>query len=458
MIEQVRKGLHKLATATNLTARRALAFLEKHEWDSPAQRAELQKERLGRMLAHACKHVPYYRKLFEASGVSEGGRVHVDRFPRIPIMTRRLFRDHFEDLKSDDLDQRRWYANKTGGSTGEPLSLIQERADGSVTGTAVLRWFYGWHGVRPGDREIKLWGSDRDLFYGSPPIHSRIKNYFAGVRLLNAFKMTRDQMRAYVDEINRFRPKLLRGYCANLYELACFAEECGLKIAPPDIIISSAGKLYPPMRQKMEAVYGCKVFDHYGSREVHNVAMECEVQSGLHVSDLTHLIEVVNEAGLPCPPGIEGRMLVTTFGNYAMPLIRYDTGDRAILAGDVCRCGRNTTRLREVVGRSTDCFRTREGRVIPGEFFIYLLVVSLKDSPFAKVQAVQDDYEAVRYNLVLRQGRELARDLRHEIEKKTRVVMGDSCRIEFRFVDEIESSASGKYRYTICQLRGISGE
>ena len=36
-------------------------------------------------------------------------------------------RERFEDLKSDDLSQRRWKYNTSGGSTGEPVRFIQDQ-------------------------------------------------------------------------------------------------------------------------------------------------------------------------------------------------------------------------------------------------------------------------------------------------------------------------------------------
>ena len=38
---------------------------------------------------------------------------------------------------------------------------------------------------------------------------------------------------------------------------------------------TTAEKLYKPQREVIERVFGCKVFDSYGSSEVQNIAAEC---------------------------------------------------------------------------------------------------------------------------------------------------------------------------------------
>ncbi|MBK6901205.1 MAG: hypothetical protein IPH09_18735 [bacterium] len=49
----------------------------------------------------------------------------------------------------------------------------------------------------------------------------------------------------------------------------------------------------------------------------------------------------------PCEPGRMGELVITELNDYAMPLIRYRTGDYAMIAVKPCSCGRCTRRIRE---------------------------------------------------------------------------------------------------------------
>ena len=117
--------------------------------------------------------------------------------------------------------------------------------------------------------------------------------------------------------------------------------EKSLPIRPQVAIMTSAGTLHPLMREKIETAFQCKVFNRYGSREVGDIASECEAHAGLHVFPSGNYIEIVDDQGHPVPNGEEGNILVTNLYNYAMPLIRYYIGDRGVLSrSDRCACGR----------------------------------------------------------------------------------------------------------------------
>lgn len=438
---------------------RELAFFRQHEWDPPAQVAATQRARLGALLAHAMNRVPYYRELFRRAGLrngsSEEARLRV--FEALPLLDKATVRNNFPALQSDDISRRDCIENWSGGTTGEPLAFMQERDEIRVTGGAVLRWFHGWHGVSPGDREVKLWGSGRDLFYGKPPLSVRLRDAVKGVKLLNTFKMPPEGMKSLVGTMNGHRPVIVKGYSSSLFEIAQYSSAHGLKIEAPRVVISTAGVLYPVMREKIESSFGCRVYDHYGAREVHGVAMECPERTGLHVSAFTHLIEVVDEQGKHCPPGTEGELVITSLLNYAMPLIRYRIGDRGTLSTSGCRCGRGLPILTGIGGRTVEAFRTRCGGVVLGEFFIYLFEIILKGGAFAKVQVVQKDYDLVEIRTVLFPGQTLTEELKEQVRRSIKTAMGKDCRIEFVIRRDIPASASGKYRYTACEIPGLSG-
>ncbi|MDO9027862.1 MAG: phenylacetate--CoA ligase family protein [Candidatus Roizmanbacteria bacterium] len=447
-----RKVSYRLALSLNRIGERELAFMRKSQWLKREQVEAIQQERLERLLAYAYQHVPYYKSLFERTGLVESGRVFPERLGSLPTLDKPTIRANFQALTSDQAGDLKAFENMTGGSTGEPLVFLQDRDGVRITIGAVLRLFYEWHGIEPGDREIKLWGSERDLFYRSHITLGSIREWMSGVKVLNAFRMTPERMREYIETINTYHPKVLRGYSSNLFELAQFAEENGLTVRPPQVVISSAGTFYSVLRQKMGSVYGCSVYNHYGSRELHSMAMECPNGQGLHISSFTHLIEVLDDQNQPCPPGMEGDLVVTSLFNFAMPFIRYKIGDRGAMSDKMCSCGRGLPLLTKLSGRKADCFWTREGKIVPGEYFVHLVGVLLKNNPVQKFQVIQESYDDLRFRLVLRPGKYLEVNVQREIEEKTRLVMGMSYRIAFEYVDDILPTSSGKYFYTVCKI------
>jgi phenylacetate-CoA ligase len=202
------------------------------------------------------------------------------------------------------------------------------------------------------------------------------------------------------------------------------------------------------MRERIERVFGCRVFNKYGSREVGDMACEIPQCDGLWIAPWGVHVEVVDDAGSPVPDGSEGELIVTLLTNFAMPLLRYRIGDRGALAppgtgwhGDAARV------LLRVTGRTVDAFRLPDGTVIDGEYFTHLLYFRDWVSRF---QVIQRDHESILVRIVPCADRPV--DAEREIVNGVLAVMGSHCRVEFEYCDQIEVSASGKYRYTISEV------
>ncbi len=412
----------------------------------------LTQMRLERLLSHAHRHVPYYRRVLEEAGVADGsGVIDTGRFAELPLLDKGTIHNRTSELKSDDLDQRKWFNNSSGGSTGEPVPLVQDNEYNDWVG-AVKLLFDLWSDYAPGDPKVLLWGSDRDLFVGRQTVKIRLRRWVKNEIWLNTFRMTPEQMRLYIQKINEFRPVQILAYAESAYGLARFVESEGLRIHSPKAIMTSTGTLYPHMRQTIERVFQSPVFNRYGSREAGDMACECEAHEGLHVSPLTHLIEILRPDGSAAPPGETGEIVVTVLRNYSMPLIRYRIGDMGTWAGGACPCGRNWPFMKEITGRVSDIFVTSNGTQVHGAYFPLLFFFDW----ITKFQVVQEDYDHVVVNLVTKHEEDDPRTAHSadldEIAWKIRAAMGEDCRVDFEFHDDIKPTASGKFRYLISKI------
>jgi phenylacetate-coenzyme A ligase PaaK-like adenylate-forming protein len=413
----------------------------------------LQQERLKYLLSHAYAHVPYYHKLLKNSRVvNNSGAVNLECISNIPLLDKDLIRKNFEDLKSDDLSVRNWYKNSSGGSTGEPVILIQDKAYRGWS-IAVKKLFDEWSGYTIGDKKIQLWGSERDLLVGRETLKTEAGRWLANTVWLNAFCMPPVKMRHFVEKINDLKPVQILAYAASIYELSLFIEQEGLEVSSPNAIMTSAGTLYPHMRETIERVFQSPVFNRYGSREVSDIACECDHHKGLHISALTHYVEIIRPDGSLTEPGEMGEIVVTLLTNYAMPLIRYRIGDMGVWSEDGCTCGRAWPLMKEVKGRLLDTFVKKDGTLItegPFDFLFY------HGGWVKRFQVIQEDYESVRILLVL--GDEvkdpydsLSGEFK-EIIDQTKKIMGRDCNVNIEIVSDIKPTASGKYRYIMSKV------
>ena len=307
-----------------------------------------------------------------------------------------------------------------------------------------------WAGREFGDLVATLWGSDPDL-RGHLDFKTATLNWLSNITLLNAYRMTPERMQAYLAWLNAKRPKVIVAYAQAIYELAVFAETTGAAVVPQAAILTSASTLHPFMRAKIEKVFGCRVFDRYGCREVGSIACECSEHAGLHVFPWGNYVEIVDDKGQPVPAGQEGNILVTSLTNFAMPLIRYQIGDRGSLAPEgSCPCGRPGQILQRISGRRTDDFTTRSGRLVPGIYFVHMVSTTLNASALRKFQVIQEDYERVRLVLVKRDPA-VAMDL-SPVRAAFERVMGAGLQLDVDFAADIPPAPSGKYLYTISKV------
>ncbi len=421
------------------------------QWDGAPALEARQMRALGALLGHALARVPYYAE--RVPGLTPDGAASAPdaSLAVFPVLEKRDLILHADSLTCE-MD-RGSYWNLTGGSTGEPVRFLQDRVY-QTCALATTMLFYEWGGVPHGASHIKLWGAPRDLGSGSVARRRRVADWLFNRITLDAFDMSERTMRRYAETIARTRPTCLEGYADALYELAVRVERFDLPMNAPGAIVSSAGTLLPRMRESIERAFGTEVFDRYGTREVGNVAAECDRHEGLHIFGETTVLEVVDEDGRAVGEGEEGEILVTNLHNYTMPLIRYRIGDRAVRGADRCSCGRAYPLLARVVGRSESCVRRRDGGVVLPEFFIHVIGVEYNDGSIGKFQVVQEALDRITVVIVPSEGageRALARE--NEIRARIQQMVGD-CEISFVLADRIDPTPTGKHMYVISNVRG----
>jgi len=392
---------------------------------------------------HAYTHCRYYHELFKHIGLIRDGNVDTSRIAEIPILTKDIIRKHHQDLISDDYQTRKWFYNSSGGSTGEPIRLIQD--DIYLKWGAATNYFYFKNILdidEPMVKKVVLWGSERDLFQGSMGYKAKIQNWLSNTVFLNSFRMSRQDIEQYIHTINSFKPEIIRGYAGSLFELCRYAEKKKIPLYTPRIVVSAAENLSETMRDVIESNFGTKVYNFYGSREVSNLAGECK-NGLLHLFQFWNYVEVLDKNNEPVREGEEGRVIVTNLFNYSMPLIRYEIGDMAILGQEKCLCGVVLPTLKKVTGRITDHFILENGTIIHGEFFTHLFY--LKDWIIA-FKVIQEDYFKIRIQIVIKN--KINQSDQADIENKIKQVMGSKCKIIWDIVDDIPKTPSGKYLYT----------
>lgn len=127
-------------------------------------------------------------------------------------------------------------------------------------------------------------------------------------------------------------------------------------------------------------LWGCAVFNLFGSTETGNVAAMCK-HGAMHIVERDFVVEVLCEDGVsPVANGKRGFAAITTLSHRASPLLRYFNEDVVSVESGLCACGRSGSRLVHY-GRRKD--RTVLGDVVLDGYDMQEAVYALQPPPDA---------------------------------------------------------------------------
>ena len=393
----------------------------------------ISSECLTQLLTFVQAHNNYYTGLLS----------HSDGLDSLPVLTKEIIRRRFEDLQSIPQGANA-YRNSSGGSTGRPVTLIQDANYASWSNATQGYYFREFLGVEMNTvKNVWLWGSERDsLQLRELRIRGRIANLLSNKIFLNTFDADDRRWLEYIEIIRRYRPHYVSGYAGSLYQIARVAREHSVRLYQPAFVYSSAEMLRDFMRAEIEEQFNAKVYDFYGSREVGAIAGEC-VNGNKHVFSMNNLVEVFDDNDRPVTDCSEGRLVITNLHNYSFPMIRYEIGDTGALSSQPCGCGSTLPVLKQLLGRITDHFILASGKLVHGEFITHLFYFREWVDQF---QVDQLEYDRLRIRIVRRDAVD-ENDI-WEITHNVQLVMGANCKLEWEYVDSIDKSPQGKFLFT----------
>lgn len=255
--------------------------------------------------------------------------------------------------------------HQTSGTTGHPLKILDTPDDWANCWAE--QWLYVWHAAGVSAQDIIYFGFSFGPFIG----------FWAGYRgaqILGALSVSGGGQ----DTTQRLQMLHQTGAtvlcCTPTYalRLAECAAEIGLDLAHDTdvrtlVVAGEPGASIPTVRQRIEAAWAARCFDHAGASEVGAWGFACSQQTGLHVNEALFVAEVLDaQTGEPVAEGGVGELVLTGLDRLGLPCLRYRTGDLVRHGGHACPCGRTFLHLLGgVIGRIDDMVVVRGINVYP---------------------------------------------------------------------------------------------
>jgi len=341
--------------------RRLHDLLTESQYWEQERMAEYQRSQLGPLLRHARAQVPFYQSRLDAV-LRADGRIDWDRWEEIPIISRRDLVDNYAEIQARKVppSHGRSWTMESSGSTGQPVKVTYNNLFASTN--RPFNWrVEKWHDLDwsqtliTRNKEISLeeYPDGRSGGPWGPPWERASQ---AGRQVEVGRKTPPEQLLRFFHER---QPAYITCGPNALHMMTLEARRLGLTIHFR-AAFSHGERVTDEAALMARKTFGTPLFERYSSREAGRMAHQCPHQNGLHVNAEKVLVEIVDENGRACPPGVSGRVVVTPFYNTASPLIRYEQGDIAVF-GAPCACGRTLPVIANVLGRMSAIFRHPNG-------------------------------------------------------------------------------------------------
>lgn len=334
---------------------------------------EIQLKRLRKTVKHAYKHVPYYRDLFKANGITPEDIRTLDDLALLPLTTKEDLRKNYPfgmfAVPKDKIV--RYHASS--GTTGNPTVVGYTKHDMKVWKECIAR-IVSMAGVTNRDTAQISFGYG--LFTGALGLHQGLEKVGAGV-----VPMSSGNSKKQIKIMKDFEVTTLiatPSYALHLSEVARGmgldpAKDLGLKVG---LFGSEAST--EAMRKKLNEAWGMFATENYGMSELvgPGVSGECRALTGMHINEDYFICEIIDPAtGKVLPEGETGELVVTPIFKEALPIIRYRTKDITKLDYTPCPCGRTTARMSKIGGRTDDMLIISGVNVFPSQIEEVLLSI-----------------------------------------------------------------------------------
>lgn len=390
-------------------------------------------ERLGSILSFAKQHTKFYAE------------VRGDCLCDFPVINKQILIDRYADflVREDEIPGQEGpvHIQKTSGSTGTPFETRQD------TLCRVQR--------------IELIKAANELMgfhNGNPLMHLRaVKHYWAfdgdmiwredlNILYVDNGNLTDEKIGRIVAALATYRIRAVRGYMTTLDTMTRYMVEHGICPLRKLLFISVGELLQERLRRRIVEDLGCEIVSQYGNEECGVFGQSKINGSGneIYLYRANCLIEILKmDSDDPVGENELGRIVVTDYTNRAMPLIRYDIGDLAMVE-DRLESG-EVASIRNLAGRKTDLIIRTDGTSV--DLFNSISPEIYNNPAVCQWQFVQKGVKEYQLILCVRDSSLLARKA-HFVELMRKIV-GSDAEMDVKFVNDIPVLSSGKRKVVI---------
>lgn len=397
----------------------------------------LDKEKLlTDFIRHSRDNSPFWREQFINYDLKlDCDNIYIE-LSKLPIISKEQVKENIDNIRIDSSILKEYKVLKisTSGTTGSGLVFWQTREMENK------QWAVWWrYRIRNGI-SFNTWcawfgGKIIIPVSSSKPPFWRVN--IPGKQLMfSGYHLNKETAIYYFNKLKKSKISWIHGYPSQIALLAGYIDELKLGSLPDlKIITYGSENMFDYQHKLISRVLKVPIRTHYGLAE--GVANISQLKDGSYlVDDDFCYVEFV-----PTKDKNRYKIIGTNFSNYAFPLIRYDTGDIAIIE-DV----KGEKIIKGIDGRSDDYIVRPDGIKISRLGFLF------KDQTFVKeAQIFQPDINNIIFRVVPLKGYDKSK-FEIEIIDAAKQRLGDSFNYIFDYLESIPKTKNGKLRFVVSNV------
>ena len=388
----------------------------------------LKKKYIDKLLIHATNSTPYYSSYKNFNSIQD-----------FPVIKKVIIQQYFDKFQSTEYKDKDNFKVSTSGSTGVPFFLYQDKNKRRRNHSDVI-YFLKESGFKIGNRlyELEVWRGHNEK--------DRLKAWLQNTIQFDISKLTDKRIESFIELLKNDKQskKTMLGFASSYEMIAQYMERNNIFLDNLGLTSAVANSEYlnPYTKTTLGKHLNTQILSRYSSEEIGIIAQQTlNSPNSFVINHASYVVEVLQfDNNESVKPGEFGRIVVTDLFNFAMPIIRYDTGDIAKLGIN----DEGVIQLDEIEGRKMDVIYDSDGNLI-SSFVVYTKFYKyyhlLKQYQF--IQQSEKDYE-VKLNL---QGNTFA--FEDDLIAIIKSDFGEDSNVTITYVDEIPPLSSGKRRKVV---------
>lgn len=410
---------------------RFLAEYESRADWSYEQLCDYRDARLRKMIRHCYDTVPYYTRLFNDSGINPDSIKALDDLKVLPILTKDIVKADPESFVSTAIPCSKIVVAHTSGTTGSGFVF-------KTTQEAICEQWAVWWRYR---RALGIeYGTLCGQFGGKSvvPVDSQKPPFFRwnkpqNMMYFSTYHMSQKNLGQYISAIRKNNVEWIHGYPSAINMLAEYIAEHGIDMNIK-YVTTGAENLLESQKQHIVRAFNVQPYEHYGMSEaVANFAEDA--QHRMFVDEDFVAVEF-----LPLNGSGNYEIVGSNITNFAMPLLRYKTGDTANIS--VTKYGRQVS---SVDGRMEDYVTLPNGAKVGRLDHVFKNLINIREA-----QIIQKSLNKIQVNVVkgAMYGPSDERQLYDELALRLIGITTDIV-----YVNSITRTATGKLRFVISKIK-----